>query len=53
MDKQRFSIRIESERMEKLRRVAKQRKKTMTQLVEDWIDRLEEKPPSATLKGGA
>lgn len=41
MIKDRFSIRIEKERLQKLRDVAEQRKKTMTQLVEDWIDTLE------------
>ena len=46
MEKQRLSVRIESERLQKLRRVAAQRKKSMTQLIEDWIDRLsEEKSP--------
>lgn len=46
MEKQRLSIRIESERLSKLRRVAKERRKTMTQLIEDWIDKLkEEKSP--------
>jgi hypothetical protein len=53
MEKERLSVRIESERLNKLRRVAKQRRKTMTQLIEDWVDRLEEKPPEAQLKGGA
>jgi predicted DNA-binding ribbon-helix-helix protein len=43
MKKERFSIRVESERLQKLRRIAIERKKTMTQLVEDWIDLLEEK----------
>ena len=44
--KERLSVRVDSERLEKLRRVAKQKRKTMTQLIEDWIDRLqEEKSP--------
>ncbi len=38
--KERLSVRVDSERLEKLRRVAKQKRKTMTQLIEDWIDRL-------------
>jgi hypothetical protein len=32
--------------MNKLRRIAGQREKTMTQLVEDWIDQLKEEKPS-------
>jgi hypothetical protein len=40
--KERLSLRVEVERLEKLRRVAKAKKKTMTQLLEDWIDRLKE-----------
>jgi predicted DNA-binding ribbon-helix-helix protein len=35
-----LNIRVEESRHQKLREVAKERKKTMTQLVEDWIDRL-------------
>jgi hypothetical protein len=38
--KERLSLRIEVSRLEKLRLVAEERKKTMTQLIEDWIDRL-------------
>ncbi|NMG59062.1 hypothetical protein E1H12_11175 [Geitlerinema sp. P-1104] len=38
--KLRLSVRIETGRLEKLRRVAKQKRKTMTQLIEDWIDRI-------------
>ncbi|NJM77117.1 MAG: hypothetical protein HC852_16695 [Acaryochloridaceae cyanobacterium RU_4_10] len=40
--KDRLSVRIESQRLEKLRRVAKNKRKTMTQLIEDWIDRIQE-----------
>ena len=46
MIKQRLSIRIAVSRLEKLRRIAKQKEKTMTQLVEDWIDTLKEEKPS-------
>jgi predicted HicB family RNase H-like nuclease len=35
-----LNIRVEESRLEKLRALAKERKKSMTQLVEDWIDRL-------------
>jgi uncharacterized protein with PIN domain len=47
MERERLSLRVsKSSRLEKLRRIAEQREKTMTQLVEDWIDKLkEEKPP--------
>ena len=41
MIKDRFSIRVERERLQKLREVSEKRRKTMTQLVEDWIDSLE------------
>jgi hypothetical protein len=46
MIKQRLSIRIAVSRLEKLRIIAKQKEKTMTQLVEDWIDKLKEEKPS-------
>ena len=35
-----LNLRVEESRHQKLRDVAKERKKTMTQLLEDWIDRL-------------
>lgn len=38
--KKTLNIRVEESRLQKLRQVAKTRKKTMTQLIEDWIDRL-------------
>lgn len=40
MRKKQFSIRLSIQRIEKLRLYAKQKDKTMTQLIEDWIDRL-------------
>ena len=40
MKKKQFSIRLSIKRIEKLRLYAKQKDKTMTQLIEDWIDRL-------------
>ncbi len=44
--KERLSVRIEPEWLAKLRRIAKQRRKTMTQMLEGWIDRLQaEKSP--------
>jgi predicted DNA-binding ribbon-helix-helix protein len=42
MTKERLSVRIATSRIEKLRRIAKDREKTMTQLIEDWIDKLKE-----------
>lgn len=47
MVRERLSIRIAVSRLEKLRRIAKQKEKRMTQLVEDWIDKLKEEKPSA------
>jgi len=38
--KKTLNVRIEVSRLEKLHQVAEERKKTMTQLIEDWIDRL-------------
>jgi predicted DNA-binding ribbon-helix-helix protein len=35
-----LNVRLEESRLQKLRQVAKHRKKTMTQLIEEWIDRL-------------
>lgn len=46
MTKKRLSIRVSSSRLEKLRRIAAERDKTMTQLIEDWIDKLKEEKPS-------
>ena len=46
MKKERLNLRVSKSRLEKLRRVSMQREKTMTQLVEDWIDRLQEENPS-------
>jgi hypothetical protein len=49
--KQRLSIRVDPQRLEKLRRTAKQKRKTMTQLIEDWIDRLQEEKSPAYGRG--
>jgi len=38
--KKNFTIRLSQQRLDKLRKVAKDRDKTMTSLIEDWIDRL-------------
>ena len=45
MKKKPLSLRIEESRLEKLKQYASLKKKTMTQLIEDWIDRLPP-PPS-------
>jgi hypothetical protein len=42
--KKTLNVRIEIGRLEKLHLVAGDRKKTMTQLIEDWIDRLPNPP---------
>ena len=44
--KERLNLRVSGTRLDKIRRVAEQREKTMTHLVEDWIDRLQEENPS-------
>jgi hypothetical protein len=46
MERERLSLRVSKSRLEKLRRIARQREKTMTQLIEDWIDKLKEEKPS-------
>jgi predicted DNA-binding ribbon-helix-helix protein len=46
MKKKPLSLRIEEGRLEKLKRIAEARKKTMTQLIEEWIDKLKEEKPS-------
>lgn len=49
--KERLSIRVDPQRLEKLRIIAKQKRKTMTQLIEDWIDRLQEEKSPAYGRG--
>jgi hypothetical protein len=51
MNRERLSLRISATRLQKLRRVAQSREKTMTQMIEDWIDKLKEesRPGSAGL----
>jgi len=46
MKKKPLSLRIEEGRLEKLKPIAEARKKTMTQLIEEWIDKLKEEKPS-------
>ena len=49
--KERLSIRVDPQRLEKFRIIAKQKRKTMTQLIEDWIDRLQEEKSPAYGRG--
>jgi hypothetical protein len=46
MKKMQLNLRIEEGRLMKLKRYADTRKKTMTQLIEDWIDSIKEEKPS-------
>ncbi len=38
--KKNFTVRLSEKRLEKLREIAKEREKTVTAMIEDWIDRL-------------
>lgn len=40
-----LSLRVDSESLKKLRRIAKQKNKTLTQSIEEWIDKLKEEKP--------
>jgi hypothetical protein len=46
MKEKRLNIRVSETRLGKLKRIAKQKEKTITQMVEEWIDRLKEEKPS-------
>jgi hypothetical protein len=41
MAKERLNLRIEVGRLDKLRKLASKKKKTMTQIIEDWLDTLD------------
>ena len=41
-----LSLRVDSERLKKLRRIAKQKNKTLTQSLEEWIDKLKKEKSS-------
>ena len=45
------SIPVESERLKKLRRIAKHKNKTMTLSIEEWIDKLKKEKPSSERRG--
>ena len=44
--KKRLSLPVDSERLKKLRIIAKQKNKTLTQSIEEWIDKLKKEKPS-------
>ncbi|NMG60779.1 ribbon-helix-helix protein, CopG family [Geitlerinema sp. P-1104] len=46
--KKNFTIRLTESRLEKLRKLSKEREKSMTAMIEDWIDRL----PPPKVDGG-
>jgi hypothetical protein len=46
-----LSIPVDSERLKKLRRIAKQKNKTLTQSIEEWIDKLKKEKPSSERRG--
>jgi ABC-type thiamine transport system substrate-binding protein len=46
-----LSLPVDSERLKKLRRIAKQKNKTLTQSIEEWIDKLKKEKPSREGRG--
>ncbi|MEG4631114.1 DUF6364 family protein [Microcoleus sp. AR_TQ3_B6] len=46
-----LSLPVDSEKIKKLRRIAKQKNKTLTQSIEEWIDKLKEEKPSREGRG--
>ena len=46
-----LSLRVNSEMLKKLRRIAKQKNKTLTQSIEEWIDKLKKEKPSREGRG--
>jgi hypothetical protein len=43
--KKRLSLPVDSKRLKNLRRIAKQKNKTLTQSIEEWIDKLKKEKP--------
>jgi hypothetical protein len=41
----RLSLPVDSERLKNLRTIAKQKNKTLTQSIEEWIDKLKKEKP--------
>lgn len=48
---ERLSLPVDSERLKNLRRIAKQKNKTLTQSIEEWIDKLKKEKPSREGRG--
>jgi hypothetical protein len=46
-----LSLRVDSERLKNLRRIAKQKNKTLSQSIEEWIDKLKKEKPSREGRG--
>lgn len=46
-----LSLPVDSERLKKLRIIAKQKNKTLTQSIEEWIDKLKKEKPSREGRG--
>jgi len=46
-----LTLPVESERLKKLRRIAKLKNKTLTQSIEEWIDKLKKEKPSREGRG--
>jgi hypothetical protein len=46
-----LSLPVEEEKLKKLRRIAKQKNKTLTQSIEEWIDKLKKEKPSREGRG--
>ena len=46
-----LSLRVNSEMLKKLRRIAKQKNKTLTQSLGEWIDKLKKEKPSREGRG--
>jgi len=44
--KKRLSLSVDSEKLKNLRTIAKQKNKTLTQSIEEWIDKLKKEKPS-------
>jgi len=49
--KKRLSLPVDSVRLKKLRIIAKVKNKTLTQSIEEWIDKLKEEKPSREGRG--
>jgi hypothetical protein len=43
--KKRLSLPVDSKRLKNLRKIAKQKNKTLTQSIEEWMDKLKKEKP--------